>query len=59
MELSIDSENCALTWCAYVAGFGKAGHTLSVQLAKVAMLQAVITMQFGITCTANNLIIYS
>ena len=50
MELSIDGENGALTWCAYVTGFGKA---------KVAMLQAVITMQFGITCTANNLIIYS
>ena len=26
MELSIDGENCSLTWCAFVAGFGKAGH---------------------------------
>ena len=26
MELSIDGENCSLTWCAQVAGFGKAGH---------------------------------
>ena len=26
MELSIDCENCSLTWCAQVVGFGKAGH---------------------------------
>ena len=26
MELSIDGENCSLTWCAQVAGFGKSGH---------------------------------
>ena len=26
MELSIDSENCSLTWCAYVVGFGKVSH---------------------------------
>ena len=26
MELSIDSEKCSLTWCAYVAGSGKAIH---------------------------------
>ena len=24
MKLSIDGENCSLTWCVQVAGFGKA-----------------------------------